>query len=62
MLPATLMKYLMVLLALSVVAILAATGALLWRLRWHLQRPHVKPAAPAPEMEPEPEQQPVERT
>jgi hypothetical protein len=58
------MKYLMVLLALSVVAILAATGALLWRLRWHLQRPHLKPPAPAPEAElaPQAEEQPVEKT
>jgi hypothetical protein len=51
------MKYLMVLLALSVIAIMAAAGALLWRLRWHLRRPHVTPAAPAPEIEPQ--EQPV---
>jgi hypothetical protein len=56
------MKYLMVLLALSVVAIVAAAGAMLWRLRWHLRRPQVPvpPAAPAPETEPE--EQPVEKT
>jgi hypothetical protein len=52
------MKYLMVLLALSVVAIMAAVGALLWRLRWHLQRPQITPPAPAPEIE----EQPVEKT
>jgi hypothetical protein len=53
------MKYLMVLLALSVVAIVTAAGALLWRLRWHLRRPHVTPAAPAPEVVSE--EQPVEK-
>jgi hypothetical protein len=53
------MKYLMILLALSVVAIIAATGALLWRLRWHLRRPHVTP--PAAALEIEPEEQPVEK-
>ena len=53
------MKYLMVLLALSVVAIVAAAGALLWRLRWHLRRPHVTPAAIEPEMEQE--EQPAEK-
>ena len=53
------MTYLLILLALSVVAIAAAAGALLWRLRWHLRRPHVTP--PAPELEMEPEEQPVEK-
>jgi hypothetical protein len=54
------MKYLLVLLALSVVAIAAAAGALLWRLRWHLRRPHITPPAPALEMEPQ--EQPAEKT
>jgi len=54
------MKYLYTLLALSVVAIMAAVGALLWRLRWHLGRPHVTP--PNPMLESQPEQEPVEKT
>ena len=33
-----LMKVLFVLLVLSIAAILAAAGAMLWRLRWHLRR------------------------
>jgi hypothetical protein len=54
------MTYLYALLALSVVAILAAVGALLWRLRWHLERPHMPPPNPALEARPEPE--PAEKT
>ncbi|MBZ5503952.1 MAG: hypothetical protein LAO78_00570 [Acidobacteriia bacterium] len=54
------MKYLYILLALSVVAIMAAVGALLWRLRWHLGRPHVPP--PNPAIEAQPEQEPAEKT
>jgi hypothetical protein len=53
------MKYLLILLGLSVVAIAAAAGALLWRLRWHLRRPHVTPPAPAPELERE--EQPAQK-
>ena len=60
MLAVTLMTYLMVLLALSVVAIVAAAGALLWRLRWHLRRPQVMPSAPALEIDPQ--EQPLEKT
>lgn len=55
-----LMKVLFVLLALSLGAILVAAGAMLWRLRWHLRRPHVAPAHPPLEIQPE--QEPVERT
>lgn len=54
------MKILYVLLALSIVAIIAAVGALLWRLRWHLGRPHVTP--PTPTFEAEPEREPVEKS
>ena len=54
-----LMKVLYVLLALSIVAILAAVGAMFWRLRWHLQRPHITP--PSPVMEVVPDQEPVEK-
>jgi hypothetical protein len=54
-----LMKVLYVLLALSIGAILVAAGAMLWRLRWHLRRPHVTP--PAPPLEIQPEQEPVEK-
>ncbi|HXA85542.1 MAG TPA: hypothetical protein VNZ47_10720 [Candidatus Dormibacteraeota bacterium] len=59
MLAAMLMKVLYVLLALSIVAILAAVGAMLWRLRWHLQRPHITP--PNPVLEVAPDQEPVEK-
>ncbi|HZD95527.1 MAG TPA: hypothetical protein VE133_14790 [Candidatus Sulfotelmatobacter sp.] len=52
------MKVLFVLLVLSIAAIVVAAGAMSWRLRWHLRRPHVIPPAPALEMEPE---QPVEK-
>jgi hypothetical protein len=55
-----LMKVLFVLLVLSIAAIVTAAGAMLWRLRWHLRRPHVTPPAPALEMQPE--QEPVEKT
>jgi hypothetical protein len=55
-----LMKVLYVVLALSIVAIIAAVGALLWRLRWHLGRPHVTPPNPAVEVPPEHE--PAEKT
>jgi hypothetical protein len=54
-----LMKVLYVLLALSIVAVIAAVGALLWRLRWHLGRPHVTP--PTPKFEAE-EHEPVEKS
>jgi hypothetical protein len=54
-----LMKVLFVLLVLSIAAIVVAAGAMLWRLRWHLRRPHVMPPAPALEMQPE--QEPVEK-
>ncbi|HEX4603045.1 MAG TPA: hypothetical protein VH724_03560 [Candidatus Angelobacter sp.] len=54
------MRYLYVILALSVVAIMAAVGALLWRLRWHLGRPHVTP--PDPTLEQQPAQEPAEKT
>ncbi|MGZ4897998.1 MAG: hypothetical protein ACXVIO_09015 [Candidatus Angelobacter sp.] len=54
-----LMKVLYVLLALSIVAILAAVGAMFWRLRWHLRRPHIAP--PNPVLEVAPDQEPVEK-
>ena len=54
-----LMKALYVLLALSIVAIVAAVAAMFWRLRWHLQRPHVIP--PNPVLEAALEQEPVEK-
>jgi hypothetical protein len=54
-----LMKVLYVVLALSIVAIIAAVGALLWRLRWHLGRPHVTP--PNSVIEVSPEQEPTEK-
>jgi hypothetical protein len=59
MLPQMLMKALYVLLALSIVAIVAAVGAMVWRLRWHLRRPHITP--PSPVVEVVPEQEPVEK-
>jgi hypothetical protein len=55
-----LMKALYVLLALSIVAIVAAVVAMVWRLRWHLQRPHIIP--PSPVLEVAQEQEPVEKT
>jgi hypothetical protein len=45
-----LMKALYVLLALSIVAIMAAVAAMGWRLRWHLQRPHITPPSPVMEV------------
>jgi len=54
------MKYLYTLLALSVVAIMAAVGALLWRLRWHLGRPHVTPSNRT--LEGQSGQEPAEKT
>jgi hypothetical protein len=54
-----LMKALYVLLALSIVAIVGAAGAMIWRLRQHLRRPHVTP--PNPRLEVQPEQKPVEK-
>ncbi|HEY2391495.1 MAG TPA: hypothetical protein VGK22_10000 [Candidatus Angelobacter sp.] len=54
-----LMKVLYVVLVLSIVAIIAAVGALLWRLRWHLGRPHVTP--PNPVIEVSQEQEPTEK-
>jgi len=59
MLAAMLMKVLYVLLALSIGAILVAAGAMLWRLHWHLRRPHVTP--PIPALEIQPEQEPMEK-
>lgn len=59
MLAAMLMKVLYVLLALSIVAIVAAVGAMLWRLRWHLRRPHLTP--PSPMIEVPPEHEPAEK-
>jgi hypothetical protein len=50
-----LMKALYVLLALSIVAIVAAVGAMFWRLRWHLRRPHITPPTPVLEVAPEQE-------
>jgi hypothetical protein len=54
-----LMKVLYVLLALSIMAIVAAVGAMLWRLRWHLRRPHITP--PSPVLEVTAEQEPVKK-
>jgi hypothetical protein len=54
-----LMKVLYVVLALSIVAILAAVVAMFWRLRWHLRRPHITP--PDPVLEVAPEREPVEK-
>jgi hypothetical protein len=54
-----LLKVAFVLLGLSIGAILVAVGAMLWRLRWHLKRPHVTP--PAPALEIQPEEEPVEK-
>jgi hypothetical protein len=54
-----LMKVLYVLLALSIVAILAAVSAMVWRLRWHLRRPHSTP--PSPMLEVPPDQKPAEK-
>jgi len=54
-----LMKVLYVVLALSIAAIITAVGALLWRLRWHLGRPHVTP--PNPMFEIQPEQEPAKK-
>jgi hypothetical protein len=45
-----LMKILYVVLALSIVAILAAVVAMFWRLRWHLRRPHITPPDPVLEV------------
>jgi hypothetical protein len=54
-----LMKALYVLLALSLVAIVGAVGAMLWRLRWHLRRPHLTP--PSQMLEVQPDQEPIEK-
>lgn len=54
-----LMKVLYVLLALSIVAIIVAVGAMVWRLRWHLRRPHLSPASTM--LEVRPEREPVEK-
>jgi hypothetical protein len=48
-----LMKVLYVVLALSIVAIIAAVVALLWRLRSHLGRKQGTPANPMQEVSPE---------
>jgi hypothetical protein len=45
-----LMKVLYVVLALSIMAILAAVVAMFWRLRWHLRRPHIGPPNPVQEV------------
>ncbi|HXO38133.1 MAG TPA: hypothetical protein VN872_05825 [Candidatus Acidoferrum sp.] len=60
------MNVLYVLLALSILAILAAVSAMFWRLRWHLRRPHITPpnpdiTLPSPIGEVVPEQEPVEK-
>jgi len=55
-----LVKVAFVLLGLSIGAILVAAGAMLWRLRWHLKRPHVMPP-PAPVLDVQPEVEPVEK-
>jgi hypothetical protein len=55
------MKVLLVLTALSLIAILAAVGALLWRLRWHLRRPDAVPPRPALEAQAVTEREPVEK-
>lgn len=54
-----LMKFLYVVLALSIVAIVAAVGAMVWRLRWHLKRPHVTP--PSPSLDAPSDQRPAEK-
>ena len=54
-----LMKVLYVVLALSIVAILAAVAAMFWRLHWHLRRSHVTPPDPVKEVAPDHE--PVEK-
>jgi hypothetical protein len=58
-----LMKALYVLLALSLAAIVGAVAAMLWRLRWHLQRPHLPPPDPALNsmVDAPQEQEPVEK-
>jgi hypothetical protein len=54
-----LMKALYVLLALSIVAIVVAVAAMFWRLRWHLQRPHITSQSSI--LEVAPEQDPAEK-
>jgi len=54
-----LMTVLYVLLALSIVAIVAAVGAMFWRLRWHLRRPHLTP--PIPMLDVPPDRETVEK-
>ena len=54
-----LMKVLYVLLAISLVAIVAAVGAMVWRLRWHMKRPHLIP--PTSVIKVPPEQEPAEK-
>lgn len=49
------MKVLFVLLALSLVAILVAVGAMLWRLRWHLRRSPAAVQNPPVEIHPDPD-------
>jgi hypothetical protein len=60
-----LMKALYVLLALSMAAIVGAGVAMVWRLRWHLKRPHVTPPTPKFEtqsIEIRPEHGPAEKS
>jgi len=47
------MKFLFLLLALSLVAILVAVGAMWWRLRWHLRRSPAAAQNPPVEIHPE---------
>ncbi|MGC2742797.1 MAG: hypothetical protein WA672_06390 [Candidatus Angelobacter sp.] len=54
-----LMKALYIVLALSIVAIVAAVAAMFWRLRWHLHRPHATQTSSV--LEVAPEQEPVEK-
>ena len=60
-----LMKALYVLLALSMAAIVGAVIAMMWRLRWHMKRPHITPPTPKFETQSikiEPEREPVEKS
>jgi len=54
-----LLKAAFVLLGLSIGAILVAVGAMLWRLRWHLKRPHITP--PTPALEVQAQEEPAEK-
>ncbi|HEU4413447.1 MAG TPA: hypothetical protein VFT65_01595 [Candidatus Angelobacter sp.] len=54
------MKILLVLLGICLAAILIAAGAMLWRLRWHLRRPHA--TAPVPAVDIQQEHETIERS